>query len=293
MTAVVLCPLCGSPMVMKSASRGPNAGQAFWGCSKFPRCRGSRDADGNAPQPRQPRKKAAVSPAPVAGRRTKSLRRGDLLLSSDNRFGPGKLVAREGDRLVLEFFDSPGQAPSDRYREAVSRASLTRLRLSPELRVYWQDVNHRWRSGRIIEANEHNDIYVRGHEWEGFVPEERLHVRWDKPLADPVGFAEAGLLESPMLAELRLPFLRSILEQRSATHGMRAALSSCIELHRHQVETAWRVLQDPVQRYLLADEVGLGKTIEAGIVIRQAALGRAGNAHTVCPAAVPPRAVEA
>ncbi len=175
---------------------------------------------------------------------------------------------------MLEYFDAPGPAASDRYREAVPRASLTRLALSPELRVFWQDKEDRWRSGRIIEANEHNDIYVRSHEWEGFVPEERLHVRWNKPLVDPVGFGEAGMLESPMLAELRLPFLRSILRQRSAAHGMRAVLSSCIELHAHQVETAWRVLQDPVQRYLLADEVGLGKTIEAGIIIRQMLLDK-------------------
>ena len=84
-----------------------------------------------------------------------------------------------------------------------------------------------------------------------------------------MGFGEAGLLESPVLADIRRPFLQGILRQRAAAHGMRAVLSSCIELHEHQIETAWRVLQDPVQRYLLADEVGLGKTIEAGIVIRQ------------------------
>jgi ATP-dependent helicase HepA len=30
-----------------------------------------------------------------------------------------------------------------------------------------------------------------------------------------------------------------------------------------------RVLTDPIQRYLLADEVGLGKTIEAGLIVRQ------------------------
>src|SRR5688500_2552279 len=109
----VRCPVCQAPMVMQFASRGRNAGQSFCGCSQFPRCRGSRDAEGNAPMPRQPRKKAAASPAPAAGRRAKSLSRGDLLVSSDNTFGPGKLVAREGDNLVLEYFDAPGTAASD------------------------------------------------------------------------------------------------------------------------------------------------------------------------------------
>ena len=51
--------------------------------------------------------------------------------------------------------------------------------------------------------------------------------------------------------------------------GMSALLSSAIELEAHQVEVVRRILQDPIQRYLLADEVGLGKTIEAGILIRQ------------------------
>lgn len=197
------------------------------------------------------------------------MRRGDLLTSSANTFGPGKLVDREGEHLVLEYFDTPGQAAADRYQDSVPRASLRRLSLSPELRVFWTDKAGHWRSGRIVETNSHGDIYIRGHEWEGFVPQQDLYVRWDRPLTNPVGFASAGLLESPLLADMRRPFLQSILRQRSAAHGMRAALSSCIELHEHQIETAWRVLQDPVQRYLLADEVGLGKTIEAGIVIRQ------------------------
>jgi ATP-dependent helicase HepA len=50
---------------------------------------------------------------------------------------------------------------------------------------------------------------------------------------------------------------------------MTGFLSAPISLERHQVEVVRRVLQDPVQRYLLADEVGLGKTIEAGVIIRQ------------------------
>jgi hypothetical protein len=36
------CPLCGSPMVLRTAKRGKRAGQRFWSCSRFPDCRGAR-----------------------------------------------------------------------------------------------------------------------------------------------------------------------------------------------------------------------------------------------------------
>jgi len=36
------CPRCGKTMVMRLAMRGFNAGNHFWGCSFFPKCRGSR-----------------------------------------------------------------------------------------------------------------------------------------------------------------------------------------------------------------------------------------------------------
>ena len=36
----VVCPKCGSAMVLRTARRGPNAGGQFYGCSRYPRCRG-------------------------------------------------------------------------------------------------------------------------------------------------------------------------------------------------------------------------------------------------------------
>lgn len=36
------CPQCGSTMVKRVARKGANAGSEFWGCSKFPSCRGVR-----------------------------------------------------------------------------------------------------------------------------------------------------------------------------------------------------------------------------------------------------------
>lgn len=34
------CPKCGSPMVLREAKKGVNAGNQFWGCTRFPKCKG-------------------------------------------------------------------------------------------------------------------------------------------------------------------------------------------------------------------------------------------------------------
>ena len=36
----VICPLCGSDMVLRKARQGKYAGKKFWGCSRFPKCKG-------------------------------------------------------------------------------------------------------------------------------------------------------------------------------------------------------------------------------------------------------------
>ncbi len=65
---------------------------------------------------------------------------------------------------------------------------------------------------------------------------------------------------------------------------MTGLISSRIELFPHQVEVVRRVLEDPIGRYLLADEVGLGKTVEAGAILRQFLLDDpAGHALALVP----------
>lgn len=34
------CPKCGSDMILRTAKSGANQGEKFWGCSKYPQCRG-------------------------------------------------------------------------------------------------------------------------------------------------------------------------------------------------------------------------------------------------------------
>lgn len=38
--AVPLCPVCGSPTAVRRARRGSHAGEHFWGCTRYPSCRG-------------------------------------------------------------------------------------------------------------------------------------------------------------------------------------------------------------------------------------------------------------
>jgi restriction system protein len=38
--AAPACPKCGSAMVIRTARKGANAGNQFWGCPKYPACKG-------------------------------------------------------------------------------------------------------------------------------------------------------------------------------------------------------------------------------------------------------------
>ena len=102
-----------------------------------------------------------------------------------------------------------------------------------------------------------------------FLPETSIHVRCFSPVEDPLEILIYKGHETPYFHDRRFRFVRSLIRQRAACRGMTGLVSSKIELLPHQVEVIRRVLQDPVQRYVLCDEVGLGKTIEAGVILRQ------------------------
>jgi len=38
----ITCPYCGVEMVLRTAKKGPNAGEKFWGCSNFPKCKATK-----------------------------------------------------------------------------------------------------------------------------------------------------------------------------------------------------------------------------------------------------------
>ncbi|WP_298996734.1 SNF2-related protein [uncultured Desulfovibrio sp.] len=67
----------------------------------------------------------------------------------------------------------------------------------------------------------------------------------------------------------------------------RALFDACVDLNPHQIEAALFALRSPISKgVLLADEVGLGKTIEAGLVLCQYWAERRRNILVVSPASL-------
>src|SRR5688572_5975097 len=66
-----------------------------------------------------------------------------------------------------------------------------------------------------------------------------------------------------------------------------ALFDAAVDLNPHQIEAALFALQSPLSKgVILADEVGLGKTIEAGIVLCQFWAERKRKLLVICPASI-------
>lgn len=81
------------------------------------------------------------------------------------------------------------------------------------------------------------------------------------------------------------------ITRRHASNGVeRISMSlfdACVDLNPHQIEAALFALRSPVGKgAILADEVGLGKTIEAGLVLCQYWAERRRKLLVICPASL-------
>lgn len=67
----------------------------------------------------------------------------------------------------------------------------------------------------------------------------------------------------------------------------RSLFDACVDLNPHQIEAALFAFRSPVSKgVLLADKVGLGKTIEAGLVLCQLWAERRRRLLVICPASI-------
>jgi ATP-dependent helicase HepA len=188
--------------------------------------------------------------------------------------GIGKVAELSGHRAKVAYFDVPGEAPP--FLIDVPVTAVRVVSLPEQTRVFRHDVGtDRWQVGRIVDGNGPTCLVAFPNKVTTNVPREELHIRWRKPITNPTEFLIRQVTETPLFASARSQFVRAVTTQRAACRGMGALLSSSVQLVDYQFNVVRKVLQDPTQRYLLADEVGLGKTIEACLLIRQYALDSA------------------
>lgn len=200
--------------------------------------------------------------------------------------GIGKQINRQGTLCSVEYFDSPA---SDHIVHAIDESLIESVTIPEQTRVYHFDVGAgTWEIGRLLDDHGDSQFVQFPNRKSKNLKADAVFVRWARPILDPTPFLASRINESPRFSDGRSAFVRSQMRQRTASIGMSALLACAVELEAHQIEVVRHILQDPVQRYLLADEVGLGKTIEAGVLIRQCILDAEQNCVVlvVVPAAL-------
>ncbi len=183
---------------------------------------------------------------------------------------------RSDHRTITLLFPACGE----KRTYALDNAPLTRVRFTPGDRV--QDLDgHQLQVIELLEEADLISYRVRAEDGsETILPEGGLSSALQ--FSRPQERLFSGQLDLPHWFDLRYQTLqqRQRLE-RSPVRGLGGARTALLP---HQLYIAHEVSRRPTPRVLLADEVGLGKTIEACLILhRQLLTGRASRALIIVP----------
>ncbi len=208
--------------------------------------------------------------------------------SGDRAKGIGWCEQVVGNEATVLYRDYPGEVAE------VSVVPALRLELHSlpdEARVWVKNKGYGWWPGRSRGRSQDGGGYfvqLLGRSALIQVPPWSIHLRWSQPLSDPAHALAIGMTDSRSFYQARFGVMKSMVDQRVASRGYSAVLSAAVQPFQHQLEVLARVTGDPLMRFVLADEVGLGKTIEAGLIMRQLLLD---DAEARVVVATPPHLV--
>ncbi len=195
--------------------------------------------------------------------------------NTESELGLGIVLNVANRRVEMTF-----PAADEKRTYAVDIAPLSRVRYE----VGQQVSNIEGDSLLITEVEEHNGclIYLGTDENDQIIVLPELELDSFVQFSKPQDRLFAGQIDKKRAFELRLDTLRHYRQlQQSPVAGL---LGARIQLLPHQLYIASETANRYAPRVLLADEVGLGKTIEAGLIIHQQLItGRASRVLIAVP----------
>lgn len=203
-------------------------------------------------------------------------------------FGEGRIVAQDRATIKITFFDNLSADDQVFARDALERGFLAPLLL--------ENGRHcEGPAGRctVVRTVSNGSAQPRSYEvlYESGLTEVCSEVDLS-PSRSSVALTPGMRLAAREVGHLNQFRAREAFRTASI-HNLRqgghlaALLSSRIQLHPHQAFVAGTVLDDRRRRYILADEVGLGKTIEAGVIIHDVLAADPGaRVLIICPGAL-------
>ncbi|MGZ8247717.1 RNA polymerase-associated protein RapA [Methylomagnum sp.] len=194
---------------------------------------------------------------------------------TEPELGLGMVLSMEGQRVTMLFI-----ASGERRTYAANNAPLTRVRFSKGDSV---ESTEGWKLTVAAVREKMGILIYEGKDEDGDPASlEEMDLNHFLQFNKPQDRLFTGQLDNSGMFRLRYETLRLIggLEQ-SPVRGLCGGRTSPIP---HQLYIAHEVARREAPRVLLADEVGLGKTIEAGLIIHHQLLtGRAERVLIIVP----------
>jgi len=195
--------------------------------------------------------------------------------NTESELGLGIVAKIENRRVEISF---PAAATSRTY--ATDNAPLSRVHYEAGHQVLDGDET----PYEVVSVDDDNGCYIY-HVVNAEGEQSSLH---EIELSSFVHFSKpherlfAGQIDKSKAFELRRQTLELLRQQQEST--VNGLLGPRVQLLPHQLYIANEVASRYAPRVLLADEVGLGKTIEAGLILHQQLMaGRAHRALIVVP----------
>ncbi len=196
------------------------------------------------------------------------------VVDSEPELGLGTVTHIEGRSVRIYF-----ELGSCERNYALDQAPLTRIHYAVEDEIETSEGD----GGRIVAVEEHQGLYFYRLDNEKIIPETALSS--EIQLNQPFMRLMTGQLDKPGWFFFKRQLSDAISRVwQSRLNGLLGVRANLIP---HQLYVAWSACERERVRVLLADEVGLGKTIEAASILsRLSKLERVNRALIAVPAAL-------